>query len=90
METVQKTVAVSKEVSELLEGLTKFAVVAKAALKDGFQAGQDLPPILSSALADLAPALQGAEAIKDEAKETKEFAAAVALGVNELVHALKA
>ncbi len=89
-EKVVKQVEVSKETSELLEGLTKFAVAVKGALKDGWQVGQDLPVVLTSALGDLAPALQGAEAIKEEAKDTKEFAAAVALSVNELVHALKA
>lgn len=90
METVTKTVQVSKETSELLEGLTKFAITVKGALKDGWQVGQDLPVVLASALGDLAPALQGMEAIPLEVKQSKEFAAAVALGVNELVHALKA
>lgn len=90
METKTVTVSVSKETAELLEGLTKFAVAMKAALKDGFQVGQDLPVILTSALGDLAPALQGVDQIPAEVKASKEFAAAVALGVNELVHALKA
>lgn len=90
METIQKTVAVSKETAELLEGLTKFAVAVKAALKDGWQPGADLPVILTSALGDLAPALQGMESVPAEVKQSKEFAAAVALGVNDLVHALKA
>ena len=37
--------------------LVKFVVAAKGALADGWQPGSDLPVILSSAIADLAPVL---------------------------------
>jgi hypothetical protein len=88
-EKIQKTVEVSKEASELLEGLKKFIVAMKDALADGWQVGKDLPVVLTSALGDLAPSLQGVEQIPQEAKDSKEFAAAVSLGLNDIVHALK-
>lgn len=68
METVKQEIALPKEAHELAAGLEKFAMAVKAALKDGFQPGQDIPPVLSSAIVDLIPAMQGVEVVKDELK----------------------
>lgn len=61
-------VKVGKETYELEQGLVKFVRSCRLAMADGFQAGQDLPAMLTSALADLLPAIQGVEQLDDEAK----------------------
>ena len=88
METKQVTVTVAKETHELGQGLVKFAAALKQALADGFQAGSDVPVILSSAMMDLIPAVNGFELISEESKSTKEFANAAYLSVNELYFTL--
>lgn len=79
-------VEVSKEAYELGQGLAKFHKAVKVALADGFQVGQDLPPIIQSAIADLVPAVQGAELLGEESKaDMKAFANALYLGSSEIV-----
>lgn len=83
------TTEVSKEAHELAEGLKETALAVRAALKDGWQTGQDVPVLVTAALAHLAPALQGVEQLKDEAKEDPAaLAKAIALPVAELVSEL--
>jgi len=60
---------VSKEAYELAQGLGKFAVAIRDAVKDGWQTGEDLPLLVASALTDLVPSAAGAEKLGDEAKE---------------------
>jgi len=85
MEYVTVTTQVAKESYELGEGVTKFVTAMKKALDDGWQAGEDLPPIMSSALSDLVPAFQGVEKIKDEPKTDPEaFSDACYLGMKKI------
>ena len=64
----QVTVKVPKETYALEQGLVAFVGACKQALADGFQVGQDLPVIISAALADLLPAVAGVGALPEEAK----------------------
>ena len=65
----QVTVKVPQETYALEQGLVKFVGACKTALADGFQAGQDLPVIISAALADLLPAVAGVSALTEEVKD---------------------
>jgi len=81
MATIQKTVEVSKEMSELMDGLAKLVGVVTKQLSDGFQAGDDISPIIGSTMADLLPAINGIQGLGDEAtKETPAFVKATAIG----------
>lgn len=68
MDTIKQEIALPKEATELAAGLEKFVKACKVALADGFQPGTDLPPVLTSAMNDLFPAIQGAELVKEELK----------------------
>jgi hypothetical protein len=68
MEYIKKEVEVPKETSELADAIAEVAVATKKALADGFQLGQDVPAIVSSAIQNLLPAIQGFEKLDDEAK----------------------
>jgi len=82
MAKIKVETEVSKELYELGTGIGKFALVVKLALADGFKAGDDLGPILGSALGDLVPGLQGVELVGEEFKEDKMAAVeAVILGL---------
>lgn len=72
---MQVQTEVTKEIYEAAVGLGKFAVAAKKALADGWQLGDDLSPLMASAMGDLLPALQGIEGA--EAEMQAEPAAAV-------------
>lgn len=65
-------IEVSKEAYELMEGLKGVIRSTKEALKDGWQPGQDIPVIFSSALTNLIPAVKGADKIGEEAEEELE------------------
>jgi hypothetical protein len=78
-------VEVSKEAYELGLGLAKFHAVVKQAMADGWQTGTDIPPIIQSAIADLVPAMQGADQAGAEAKADKQqFANAIYLGLSPI------
>lgn len=67
-------VEVTKEAYEL--GLALLAIVqaTKNALKDGFQAGQDVPAILMQSLPALMKGVEGVEKLPEEARtHLKEF-----------------
>ena len=78
------TVTVTKEAHELGEGLAKFVAVAKKCVEDGFQAGQDIPPLMASAIADLVPALEGANKVGAESANKQEFANAIYLSLSPI------
>jgi hypothetical protein len=78
-EKIQITLECSKEMTELGQGLAKFLAAVKLAMADGFQAGADIPPIISAAVADLVPAVNGVTLIKDEYADKKAFMNAVAV-----------
>lgn len=89
MATKEVTVKCSKETVEAGLGLAAFIGHMKAALADGWQIGQDLPAVITAALGDLVPALQGAEKIKDEVLEDKvAFANACTVTGSAVVGAL--
>ncbi len=71
METTTVQVTLPKEAAELAEGIGKFVLAVREATKDGFQVGQDLPVLITSAMADLIPAIQGAEKIGAEFQLSK-------------------
>jgi len=68
---VDKTVQVSKEASELGDGIVKLVGDVRKALADGFQAIPDTAAIGLAVYADLIPAIQGVEKMSDELKESK-------------------
>jgi len=53
----------------LAVGLGKFAVAVKTSMADGWDLSQDLPALMTAALTDLLPAINGVDQIGDEAKE---------------------
>lgn len=66
MAKLQVTLECAKETYELGKGVGDFVAAVKAALSNGWQAGEDVPAVITAALTCLVPALQGAEKIKDE------------------------
>lgn len=77
MDLVKRELDCAKETVEFGEGLAKLVNATREALSDGWQTGEDLPAIITSAVSDLVPALQGMEKISDELKTVPSFANAV-------------
>ena len=68
--------------------IAKVVVVTNQALKDGFQAGQDLPVISVAALMELGQVLGEFKNLPEEAKaELAPFIRAAAVGVVDIVEA---
>ena len=88
METKVISVVVSKELSELGEGVARFLAVLKQEAQDGFDVS-DISSILSSAMTDLLPALEGVTLVQDELKQDPvAFTNAAALTGAKIVNAL--
>ena len=68
MEKVEVKVELPKETYELCKALGAVAAATKQALADGFQIGTDMPAIITSAVMELVPAIQGVDKLDDEAK----------------------
>ena len=68
MEKVVISVEVPKEMQEAAQAVVNMAAAAKLALADGFQPGQDIPALVSAAMANLMSAMDGMAKIPDEAK----------------------
>lgn len=85
METVKREIECAKETVELGEGLSEFIVAMKTALADGWQTGEDLPAIITAAMAHLAPAIQGAEKIGAETKDLDKFVNGIYVGLSPAV-----
>lgn len=83
MQKVAVTTEVAKETYELGVGVDKFIGAVKQALADGFQPGQDIPVVLSAAIADLVPAIQGAEKIGSETSDVQAFSNGLYLGLGQ-------
>jgi len=66
---VQKSVEVEQKADELGAAICAFVKVIKEQLKDGFQVGNDVPPIVAEALKDLVVIVNDAGALPLEAKE---------------------
>lgn len=85
MATVEKKVAVSKELSEVMDAVVGIVAATKEALADGFQPGADLPAVVAAAFAKLPAAVAGVESIAAELAEDRAAAfAAVNVGALEL------
>ena len=81
-------VEVAKELSELGDGVAKFLKVLKAEAMDGIDF-TDIPSILSSAMADLVPALEGVEKIKDElTQDRSSFINAASVSGAKIINAV--
>ena len=82
-------VEVSKEAYELGTGAARIIKAVKEAVADGWQAGEDLPPIIASLFAEMA-AVEGIDRIDDEMKEDPAaFAKAVALSLSDVYASVK-
>lgn len=53
---------------KLASGLGNFGAAVRKALADGWDMGQDLPVVVTAAIADLLPSIQGIDQLDDEAK----------------------
>jgi len=69
MSIIKKEVSVSKETSELADSLVSLVKSIREHVKDGFQAGQDVPAILMENLQSLMKGVEGVDQLDDEAKE---------------------
>lgn len=67
MEYVEVTLKLPKESLELAKGTKAFLLALKKAVDDGFQVGADVPAIISAAISDLVPAMEGSSGIAAEA-----------------------
>lgn len=70
---------VAEKTYKALKDVVDFVAAVQKALADGWQPGQDLPAILTAAVAELAPALGELGAIVDEVKDQKAALKALAL-----------
>jgi len=88
MDKLVKQVEVTKEFSELWDGLAEIVKAAKLALADGFQPGQDLPVIAAQAFGSLTKAIGGLDQLPAEAKEeTAAFVRGGLLGAADVIEA---
>lgn len=85
MEYVDKQVKVAKEMYEVFQAVGMIVDAAKAALKDGWQPGTDIPMVLMAAMPALGTAIQGMDKIPVEMKEDlSSFLMAGAVGGSEI------
>lgn len=68
MELVEKVVKLPKASADLASALSKIALAAKKSQEDGWQAGQDLPAILSASVVALMPVIAEVLSLPEEAK----------------------
>jgi len=88
MATVDRTVKCSKELTELGDGVAKFLKILKEESKDGLDVS-DIPTVLSSAMTDLLPAMEGVSVISQEATHDREaFINASALAGAKIINAV--
>lgn len=85
---VEKNVKVAQAADQLMAALASITLVSKQALKDGFQPGSDLPPVLSVSLTELVKVVGALGQLPEEAKQDKAaLARAVALGAIDIAEA---
>lgn len=88
MATKEIQIRVSKELTELGDGVAKFLKVLKDEAIDGFDV-TDISTILASAMTDLLPALDGVTLIADEMVDDRlAFINAAALTGAKIVDAI--
>ena len=86
MAKIDVTRNVSKESYELGQGLAAFVGAVKEALADGWQAGTDIPTVISAAVTELIPSVQGLDQIDEEfAADKMATAEAMAMGALDIV-----
>lgn len=66
METKKFEFETPKEIAEIGEAIKNILIATDAALKDGFQAGQDLPAIITVCFANLVSAIGGIQNLPEE------------------------
>lgn len=70
-ETKKVQIELPESAAALGDSLVKIVESVKAALKDGFQPGQDLPPLMASGLEQLIAAVKVMGGVITEADEDK-------------------
>jgi len=68
MEYKKLEIETPKEITEVGEALEGILEATASALKDGFQAGQDIPTIVIASIANLSTAIAGVQKIPEEVK----------------------
>lgn len=66
MELVKIEVEVTKGANDLAQGVMNLLLVIKQQLDDGFQIGDDLPPVISEAVRNLPALVNGVSSLKEE------------------------
>lgn len=90
MEKIEKVVSLPKEWSEVGDALVGVAQAVKAAKADGWQPGTDIPAVVMASMGLLAKALDGAQNLPAEAKESPAGAIkALALAATDVFETLK-
>jgi hypothetical protein len=85
MATKMVQVEVSEKGYDLGIALKNIVAAAKQACDDGFQPGQDVPAILSAAVANLLPVMNNIKEIANEPIENPEaFTKALSIPVTEI------
>ena len=69
---MEVNVKVSKESWELGQGVARFIGTCVKASQDGWSYGDDIPTIVSSAISNLLPALDGISSIASELENDQE------------------
>jgi len=70
MQTIETKLSTPKEVTEVGLALKQILEATAVALGDGFQPGNDIPVIMSSAFGSLVNAISGIQEIGAEVKES--------------------
>jgi hypothetical protein len=60
---------VSKEMHELIQAVVKIIEASKVAMKDGFQAGSDVPAVVMASMPAMMQAIGGIDKLPEEFKE---------------------
>lgn len=85
---IDKTVKVASSGDAFVVALANVTLVVKQVTKDGFQAGQDMPAILSAAVMELVKVMGELQNVGDDAKlHTVEFIRALTLGAVDITEA---
>jgi len=88
MSVIDKSVKVASSPDAILAACADIVKVSKQVTKDGFQAGQDMPPILSASVMALVHVVGEFQQLPGDAKEhTVEFVRACLLGGADIVEA---
>lgn len=84
VEFKEMSVKVTKESYELSMAVNNLVSKIVEVAQDGWETGSDLPVILTTAMTELLPAMQGLDKIKDEKEFLKEFIMALSLPMVDL------